>query len=208
MDILKTYRKYLTITAIAWAVCLVLFVTAYLILFKPQTTRKKRYDRMLTEKQQIYESAQRAAEEQTTIKLNEQIARLRERLSDFVIDFENAADLKFDITQVAREKEVASLSVGSGKKTNASNKPVSDSNSIDESRIDISFVSGFNQFASFVNTLERHRPVFFVHAFKIVPSNQDKSAYTVTLDVRALVRRSQGTETASISSAKLYSVEK
>jgi hypothetical protein len=85
---------------------------------------------------------------------------------------------------------------------------VADANTVDETNIDISFVSGFNQFAAFVNNLERHRPVFFVHAFKIARSNQDKSVYTVTLDVRALVRRPRETEIASTSSTRLYSVKK
>ncbi len=205
---LTVYKNYLTITAIAWAACLLPFIAAYMILLKPQANNKRYFEKKLIERKQEHEAAERAAEGQTKIELDKQIAQFRERLSDFVIDFENAADLKFDIAQIAREKQVASLSVGSGKKRKISKKTVSDSNSIYESHIEISFVSGFNQFASFVNSLERHRPVFFVHAFKIARSNQDKSAYTVTLDVRALVRRPQETETASISSAKLYSVKK
>ena len=67
MDIAKTYKSYLTITAIAWAVCLVLLATAYMILLKPQVICKRRHDKALTEKQQKYESAQRAANEQTKI---------------------------------------------------------------------------------------------------------------------------------------------
>ena len=205
---LIVYKKYLTITAIAWAVCLVLFVAAYMILLKPQIDSKRHLGKKLTERKLEYEAAHKAAEEQTRIELNEQIAQLRERLNDFVIDFENAGDLKFDITQIAREKEVASLSVGSGKKAKTSSKPASDANSIDESHIDISFISGFNQFASFVNSLERHRPVILVHEFKLDRSNQDKSAYQITLDVRALVKKQPETEIAGLSSTQLYSAKK
>lgn len=208
MDILKTYRKYLTITAIAWAGCLVLFVGAYLILLAPQTVREKYYDKTITEKQQEYGSAQRAAEEQTRITLDKDIERLRERLKDFVVDSEDLADLTFAIGQIATEREVAALSIGSGKKRLGSKTLVADANSVNETQLAISFISGFNQFASFVNNLERHRPVFFVHQFRIARANQDKSAYTVTLDVRALVRRPKETETASVQSARLYSVKK
>lgn len=208
MASLIVYKKYLTITAIAWAVCLLFFVAAYMILLKPQADSKSHLGKKLTEKKLEYEAAEKATEEQSKIELNERIAQLRERLRDFVIDFENAADLKFDITQIAREKEVASLSVGSGKRAKASTKSASDANSIDESQIDISFVSGFNQFASFVNSLERHRPVIFVHEFKLARSNKDKSAYQITLDVRALVKKQQETEIAGLSSAQLYSAKK
>jgi hypothetical protein len=126
MDIIKTYRTNLTITAIAWAGCLVLFVGAYLVLIAPQTTREKRYDRTLTEKQQVHESAQRAAQEQTKIELDKEIERLRERLKDFVVDFEDSADLTFAIGQIAMEREVAALSIGSGDKRAASKTPVAD----------------------------------------------------------------------------------
>jgi hypothetical protein len=186
----------------------VLFVAAYLILLTPQKSREKYYDRTLTEKKQVYKSAQRAAQEQTKIELDKEIERLRERLKDFVVDFEDSADLTFAIGQIAMERKVAAFSIGSGNKRVASTLPVADANTVDETNIDISFVSGFNQFAAFVNNLERHRPVFFVHAFKIVRSNQDKSVYTVTLDVRALVRRPKETEIASTSPTRFYSVKK
>jgi hypothetical protein len=208
MNIIKAYKKYLTITAIAWAVCLVLFIVAYLILLKPQTTKKRWFERRVAERKQLYESAQRAAQEQTRIQLNEQIERLRERLGDFVTDFEDSADLTFNIGQIANKGKVTSFSVRSKEKPGSSTKPAPDSNTVDESYIDVRFVSGFRQFAAFINNLERHRPVFFVHEFKITHSNQNKSAYQVTLDVRALVRKQQETETAKVSSTQLYSVKK
>lgn len=208
MASLTVYRKYLAIAAIAWAACLLVFIAAYMVLLKPQADRKRHLDKKLVEKKQELKAAERAAEEQTKVELNAQIAALQGKLDAFVTDFENAADLKFDITQIAREKEVASLSVSSGKKATTLNKPVADSNSIEENPIDISFISGFNQFASFVNSLERHKPVILVHQFKLDRSNRNKSAYQVTLDVRALVRKQQETETAKSSSAQLYSVKK
>ena len=55
-----------------------LFVAAYMILLKPQINSKRHLGKTLTEKKQEYEAAEKAAEEQTRIELNEQIARLRE----------------------------------------------------------------------------------------------------------------------------------
>jgi hypothetical protein len=204
----KAYKKHLTITAIAWAASLVVLIAAYLILLKPQTTKKRWFERKLAEKKQLYESAQRAAQEQTRIRLNEQIERLRERLGDFVTDFDDSADLTFNRGQIANKGKVTSFSVRSREKPGSSTTPGPDSKTVDESRIDVTFVSGFRQFATFVNNLERHRPVFFVHEFRIARHNQNKSAYQVTLDVRALIRKQQETETASVSTTGLYSVKK
>jgi len=195
---LTIYKKYLKIGAVVWAVCLLVFVAAYMVLLKPQADSKRQLDKKLVEKKQELKTAEKAAEEKNKIELNEQVAQLRKQLEAFVIDFENAVDLKFDITQIAREKEVTALSVSDGKKANTSSKPVSDSNSIEEDNIDISFISGFNEFASFVNSLERNRPVILVHEFKLDRSNRNKSAYQVTLDVRALVNRERESEIAKL----------
>ncbi|MHC4328057.1 MAG: hypothetical protein ACYSWW_08055 [Planctomycetota bacterium] len=208
MALIKIYKKYLTITAIAWAVCLVLFVAAYLILLRPQTNHKRSLGRTLTEKEQLYEFAQLAAQEQTQIRLNEQIERLRERVKDFVVDAEDAVNLTFDIGQIANEKKVTSFSVEPKDKPAAFATPVPDSNCVEESYIEISFTTGFNQFAAFVNALERHRPVLFVHQFVIARSKKDDSVYKATLAVRALVMKQQDTETADISSEQVYSANK
>lgn len=208
MAFIKIYKKYLTITAIAWAVCLVLFVGAYLVLLSPQTNRRKSLDRTLVEKEQLYEFAQLAAQEQTQIRLNEQIERLRERVKDFVVDAEDAVNLTFDIGQIANEKKVTSFSVEPKEKPAASATPVSDSKCLEESYIDVSFISGFNQFAAFVNALERHRPVLFVHEFAIGRSKKDNSAYKATLSVRALVRKQQDIETVNKPTEQVYSANK
>jgi len=208
MALIKIYKKYLMITAIAWAVCLVLFVAAYLILLRPQTNHKKSLDRTLAEKEQLYEFAQLAAQEQTQIRLNEQIERLRERVKDFVVDAEDAVNLTFDIGRIANEKKVTSFSVEPKDKPAALATPVPDSNCVEESYIEISFIAGFNQFAAFVNALERHRPVLFVHEFVIARSKKDDSVYKATLAVRALVMKQQDTETADIPSEQAYSANK
>ena len=208
MDIPRVYRKYLTITAIVWAVCLVLFAVAYMILLKPQTKRKQHFDRKIAEKKQLYESAKLAAKQETVEQLNLQIDRLQERLNDFVTDFEESVHLTFNMGQIANEEKVAKLGVRPKEKSGSATKSVADSNAVDESCIEVSFEAGFSQFAEFVNNLERHRPVFLVHEFKIARSNHNKSAYYVTLDVRALVRKLQETETANSSSIERHSVKK
>jgi Tfp pilus assembly protein PilO len=208
MAFIKMYRQYLTITAIAWAACLVLFVAAYLTLLRPQTNSTRNLRNKLTEKKRLYESAQRAAHEQTVIRLNEEIERLRDRVKDFVIDFEDSANLTFDIGQIANDKKVTSFSVKSQKKRRALPTSVPDSNCVDENHLDISFTAGFNQFATFVNALERHRPVLFLHEFAITRSSKNDLLYQVTLDVAALVRKQQDKETADRTSAEVYSAKK
>ncbi|MGD8501098.1 MAG: type II secretion system protein GspM, partial [Phycisphaerales bacterium] len=108
---IKMYKKYLMIAAIVWAACLVLLILLYMVVLRPQRNSRKHLENTLAEKKQLYEFAQRAAQEQTKIQLNEQIERLRDKVKDFVVDFEDSANLTFDIGQIANEKKVASFSV-------------------------------------------------------------------------------------------------
>ena len=196
---IEIHKKYLTKAAIVWAACLVLLLLAYIMVLRPQHLNEKRLDRTLAEKKRLYESAQRATQEATQAQLNEQIKQLRDRLHDFVIGFEDSANLTFDIGQIASDKKVTAFSVKG--KENRTALAVPDCNAISENHMNVSFVSGFYQFATFVNALERHKPVLFVNEFTIVRSNQNDAAYEVTLDVAAFVKKPRERETADKASS-------
>ncbi len=189
MVIPKALRKNLKISALIWAGCLVLFVLIYILVLGPQNRARKNLKNDYSEKKQTYEFAQNAAREETQNKLLEQIRSLQNDLGVFTTDFKDSANLIFDISQIAKEKNVASLNV-----ENEKGKMVSDEDlakNISESRINISFTAGFGQFAAFLNALERHRPVLFVNEFKLIQSNQNTSAYQVDIDVAALIKKQQ-----------------
>ena len=196
---IKIYRKYLTRTAMAWAACLALFILAYIIVLGPQKSKRRSLETTLTEKKELYEFAQRATQEQTKIQLNKEIEDLRDILKDFVVDFEDSANLTFDIGRIANEEDVSSFSIKNNDKRGVSEIP--DCNSICENNIDISFVAGFNQFATFVNALERHQPVLFVNEFTISRSNRGEPTYQVSLDIAAFVRKQKEREIAGQSPA-------
>ena len=189
MTFIKTHRKYLTTAGLIWAACFAVFLLAYIVMLGPQRNYEKSIENKLTERKQVYESALRAAQKETKIRLNEQIERLQSRLEDFVIDFEDSANLTFDISQIANEKKVASFSIKS--KDSRGPSTISETKYIRENHLVISFIGDFNQFATFLNALERHRPVIFVDKFAITRSGQDNSVYKVTLNVAALVKKQQ-----------------
>jgi hypothetical protein len=197
MPSMNIYKKYLVTTGIIWAACFVLFCLAYMIVLRPQKGNEQRLANRLAEKKQLYESVLKAAQQETRIQMNEQIRHLQEGLGDFVVDFEDSANLTFDISQMATEKEVASFSVKSrgGQDTSA----IPNCIHICESNIDIGFSAGFNQFAAFLNAMERHKPVLFIDTFVVTRSKQDGPGYQVSLNVAALVRKQQDSDTAGKS---------
>ncbi|MHC4174954.1 MAG: hypothetical protein ACYSW7_04595 [Planctomycetota bacterium] len=185
---IKIYRKYLTTAALIWAACFMLFFFVYMLVLRPQKGSKKQVENKLTEKKQMYESALKATQEETRIQLNEQIERLRNRLGDFVIDFEDSANLTFDISQIAGEEKLASFSVKSRDSSKVLAIPNCDY--ICENHIDVSFGAWFPQFATFLNALERHRPVLFVDKFA-VSSGRGGSSPRVNVNLVVLTRKRQ-----------------
>jgi len=183
------YRKYSKTVALIWAGCFVLFFFAYMYVVSPQKKNKKHIGKQLAEKRQAYHSAVEAAKEETKLELTEQIEQLRNSLSDFVIDFKDTANLTLDIGQIAKEKKVASFSI---KGNNARRDlEMAGCKHISENYITISFTGSFKQFATFLNVLERHRPVVFVDKFKIARSEQSDSDHRVSMDLAVFVKRRQ-----------------
>ena len=201
MTFIKTHRKYLTTAGSIWAGCLVVFLIVYVLILGPQRNYNKRVESELAEKKQVYEFAVKAAREETKIRLNEQIESLRSRLEDFVIDFEDSANLTFDISQIASEKKIVSFSIKN--KDSKGIVAIPDCSYICENQININFTGGFNQFAAFLNALERHRPVIFVDKF-MISRPQNDSSYKVSLNVVALVKKQQDDKGADKITAKVY----
>ena len=190
MAFMKIYRKYFMAAALIWAGCFVLILFAYMLVVRPQKDNKKRLESKLAERKQMHESALKAAQEETKIQLNEQIERLRDRLEDFVVDSEDSANVTFDISQIASEKKIASFSIKSSK-DNRKVSAIPNCNYIRENKIEVDFTARFNQFAAFLNALERYRPVFFVDGFTINRSERDDSGPKVSMNLVVLVGKQQ-----------------
>jgi len=188
----SVYGRYFKKVALIWTSCFVLFFFVYMLMLAPQKSSKEQLRKQLEEKKQMYNSALKATEKETQIQLKEQIEQSRNRLKDFVIDFENATNLTFDISQIASEKAVTSFSIETNKKDSSEGQAKSDKY-IFESSIDISFLTaGFNQFAALLNALERHQPVIFVDRFVITRSDKDSSSRQVKMNLAVFVRKIQG----------------
>ena len=169
--------------------CLVLFLIIYAIVLIPQKRHKRQIEEQLAREKQAYNFVLKAVQEETRIRLNEQIENLRRKIGDFIIDFEDSANLTLDISQIANEENITSFSIKNRNNRGAAELP--DCKYISENYIDISFAADFNQFAAFLNTLERHRPVLFVKDFKITRSNSGGIRHDVTMSLAFFVRMKQ-----------------
>ena len=188
-SIMKIHKKYITTIAAVWTGCFILFLAAYIILLVPQQKSKKRIEGQLAEVMQKHNSALTANQEDTKKRKNEEIEKLRETMKNFAYDYEDSANLTFDISQIANNKKVNSFSFKMQEDSRGSQG--SDLQYIQENSIDISFIGDFIQFATILNALERHQPVVFVDNFKITRSALEDSNHRTNMKLAVFLRKPQ-----------------
>jgi Tfp pilus assembly protein PilO len=178
------YKKYIKIVALIWTGCFVLFLFFYMLVISPQKSNKNQLDKQLADKKQIYESAMKVSQEEARTKIKKQMEELQGKSKEFVVEQRDLANLTFDISQLSKENKLASFSI----KT-ADIQDITGCNFIAQNQIYVSFTAGFNQFAAFLNAIERHRPAVFVDNFTITREEQDISASQVTMELSVFVKK-------------------
>lgn len=170
-----------------WVCSFVLLLIIYMLVLAPQVKAKKTIKKELTEKKLLLDRAQKITQKETRLKLDKQIDDLHDKLRNYVVDFDDISDVTFDISRIANEKKVKSFNIKSvnrgGSVSKTGNKYVHVNN------FDVSFTSGFVQFATLLNTLERNRPVIFVDKFRIIRSEENNFEHQVDMDLAVFVRK-------------------
>jgi len=184
------YKEYLGKVGLIWIAFSVLFVFAYMLVLAPQNRVAKQVKEQLAKKDQEYKFALKAIQPETKLKLNKQIKDLQNDLENFAVDLEYSANLPFDITRIANKKQIAMVSIKTLGDNNKTKLP--DCDYIYENRINIDFAANFNQFATFLNALERYRPVIFVDECTIERSKEGNSEHSVDMSLSVFVRKPQG----------------
>lgn len=177
-------KKSLQKAICVWAGCTMVFMLVYLSIIAPQAKSKSQVEEKLNEMASAYESARNSAKEKIRNVMQEKIEELHSRLSRYTVDAEDSADLTFNISRIANEKKITSFSI-------KNNDILASKDNISESSIDLTFKASFDQFASLLNSLERHNPIVFVDRFKIVRSDVSSSDNRITVNLSVFVNKQQ-----------------
>lgn len=188
---MNCYKKHFVTLGLVWAGSLVLFLLAYFLVISPQSRAIGQALQQLDETEKVYEAALLTTRPEIQTRLTEEFGQLQNKLGDFAVDFENSANLTFDISRIASEKQLSSFAIKTADGRRESGN--SDHQLLQENRVELTFEGDFIQFATFLNALERHRPVFFVDRFKIARSLQEHAPHKVEMDVAVfVVKRQEG----------------
>jgi len=173
--------------AIVWAGALVLFVVLYFLTISPQSKTLAKLSADLVEKQKTYEVAVAAAQQDNQKRLADEVESLKSRLAGYVIESEESANLTFDISRIAGDKQVSSFTIRASEQIRSAD--LIDIKNLQENAVVITFASNFKQFAAFLNALERHRPSVFVDRFKMVREDQAGNAQKVDMELAFFVKK-------------------
>jgi len=118
----------------------------------------------------------------------DKLAGLKGELREYVVGQKESQDFALYIQQVA---ELAGVKDFSGThRMKESYGPIDECVYIVEGRMQVDFKATFSQFAFFVNSLERNRPVVFVDNFSISNSRNTGSDHKVSMSLSFLVGQS------------------
>ena len=186
------YRKYFKIGIIFWAVCFVVLFFSYLLVLAPQEKLRRTTEKKLEDTQSLAQSAREAALEKNKAKLIALLTDSGNKLEEFVVDEENAESLTLDIGRISSDVNLYGFSnnfTGGDQTTRTDNYK-----HIISRQISVNFNSSFPQFAVFLNTLERRRPVIFVDTFSITRSAESSLGHKVDMKLAVLVAKNTETK--------------
>jgi len=160
------------------------------MVLRPQLDHRHELEAKVVQAKEYYARALEAAKPDLQARLTTQVDRLHNRIEDFLVHIENAPELAFAIGNMAQETGLESFGI----------KPVpgrtshmpGDADRIVEKRLNVNFLAGFTRFATFLNTLERHRPVVFVETFTISRPQEADTEPQVDMGLAVLVEKPQG----------------
>ena len=121
---------------------------------------------------------------------------LRTQLDVFSVGYNEVVGLLFSINQLADQIHVADFSTSSKPSASHGTSRMKGHETLDERRLVVTFSADFAKFATFVNQLERNRPVIFIDKFTITNKSSTTSKHPVSMVITFLARKKQDEKNA------------
>jgi len=186
------YGKYVRAGAFLWAVCFIGFFLFYLVALGPQEKLRGQTESKLAETQRLAQAATEAAEEKNKAGLMGQVQQSRQMLGRFVTGEKSADSLTYDIGKIRSDEALEAFNLSPG--GSESVVKLDNCEHIYGKHLSVNFTSSFNQFAAFLNALERNEPVIFIDTFSITRSREEATGHKVDMTLAVLVGKDAGTK--------------
>lgn len=184
---MKVRSRYLLAMVVAWSPCLLLAAASYAVVLRPQLDYRGELEAKVARSREQYARAVEAAKEKDQSRLAGEVESLRQHVADFVMSLDQIPDLAFQIGELANEAKLASFGMRPASRNAAETAPTLER--VGEKHVNLTFAAGFQRFAAFLNTLERHQPVIFVETFAITRSAEKEAEPQVSMELAVLVEK-------------------
>ena len=182
--------KYAIVTLAAWAVCVVVIGGGFVLFFQPQKIELAQVQQQFSESQTELEKAQLAAQDQTKEKMKLRCEETSRLISEFSTKPDKMTELVFQVGKIANDLRLAEFSSKNEKRKDQST--VKKSKTLEEAWLNVEFFATFNQFAEFINRLERHCPVVFVEEVSFRRGTSKAKGHAASLRLSFLAEKDTG----------------
>jgi Tfp pilus assembly protein PilO len=185
------HKKFLITLGLIWGCSMVLLAAAYVCVSLPQKKALTAIEAKLSERSLAYDISKEANSKRSIDERQAQIDMLIDKLTIFVANSFDLDNLTFDISEVAEVLNVNSFSSkGSGSDVFVE---IPNCGYIGYSFIEIEFTGSFNDFAIFINEMERHKPIIFINEFNITNKTNQNGNNKASLLLAVLVQDPEST---------------
>lgn len=193
-------KQYWIIVGCVWLIGLLLSVAAFGLVLMPQEARFSQVHKQLKAGQDEIELARTASLDSTQAKQVEELESLRTQLRCFSTSPMKQDGLVFEVSRLASDLKLEEYAGKTRddveKKSHSAVKTP-----LDRMFLDLKFLGTFDQFARFVNELERNHPVLFIENASIARTNDETNLHQVKLLLSFLVDTNDKDAKADAASA-------
>ena len=180
------HKKFLMIWALVWGTSLLLLAIIYVFLMTPQKKQLEILHGELAEKEQQHSTSEIADSAKTRTQLRRETTQLSEKLVEYVVGRDDLSKVTFSVKKIA--SEIGLREYKSKRKTSLPYVPIANCNHIGSMNVNLNFNSTFNEFARFINILERHKPIIFIETFSVEQPSGNKTELQINTMFSTFVR--------------------
>ena len=185
----RTFTFYQKAAAGVWTASVLLLAAGIFGFYMPQRNSLIQIHQRYQESCQKADLAKEAASEKARVQLEQQTEQVNGQLNALTIPIDHVSGLVFEVGRVANQlnlREFASKNTVDQSNTEKSKSKSKSKSLLSEAWLSVEFCGSYEQFARFVNLLERNSPAIFVEKVSVVRSNNSDSDNKFQLELSVL----------------------
>lgn len=195
--------RYPVMLAAVWIIFLIVSIVGYWQLYQPLQAERIEVQRQFSESSQQLEQARLAARQETKQQIQQRLEHSTQTIADFCVPSESVTNLVFQIGQIANDLHLIDFS--SKNQKNAYTSTLGTAKRMSEGWLIVEFFASFEQFARFINQLERNCPAVFVEKVQFRRGTAESKGHDIKLELSFLTSAQSSAEPAA---AALISADK